>query len=91
MTVIQEIFLETDWDDINQARTARDQRAAQLQAQGLVCSYETLYRIHDGHRVFLLEAKPPESIESADHPPKRRIGTPRPKLGDRSSRRVEHR
>jgi hypothetical protein len=55
MKPIQDVFLETQWGDEETARQARDDRAAQLQAQGLVCNCENLYTV-DGYRVFLVEA-----------------------------------
>jgi hypothetical protein len=54
MQVIQETFLETDWEDEQAARAAQDARAEQLQVQGLLCRREDLYNVR-GDRVFLLE------------------------------------
>jgi hypothetical protein len=59
---IQETFLELDWEDADMAKQARDSRAAELQAQGLVCTCENLYNV-SGYRVFLLEAREAESVE----------------------------
>lgn len=64
MSLIQEVFLETDWDEVPQARAARDQRAAQLQAQGFVCACSTLQRATDGCQIFLVEAQSPEDLET---------------------------
>jgi hypothetical protein len=61
MKLIQETFLETDWEDEATARAERDARAEQLQAQGLVCTREDLDNVR-GDRVFLLEAAEPEAI-----------------------------
>lgn len=55
MKPVQEVFLETQFDDELAARQARDNRAAQLQAQGLLCTCEDLYTV-DGYRVFLVVA-----------------------------------
>jgi hypothetical protein len=71
MSLIQEIFLETDWDDVEQARATRDERANQLRAEGYTCTCITLYRITDGRRVFLVEAQHPSTLEP-DHKPSRR-------------------
>jgi hypothetical protein len=55
MKPVQEVFLETEWGDEDAARQARDDRASELQAQGLICNCENLYTV-DGYRVFLVEA-----------------------------------
>lgn len=77
--LLQEVFLESDWEDVAQARAARDQRANQLQAQGLICSFEDLFRATDGRRVFLLKAIPPQSIEVNDSPRPQPNSRPSPK------------
>ncbi|HEY9623160.1 MAG TPA: hypothetical protein V6C78_22580 [Crinalium sp.] len=96
MKPIQEVFLETEWGDEDAARQARDEKACELQAQGLICNCENLYTV-DGYRVFLVEAT---EAELEDAPPSRRdrySSTPRrserpvpksssPEQGDR----VEH-
>lgn len=85
MSLIQEVFVETDWEETHQARAARDERAAQLQAQGLMCSCTTLQRVTDGHYVFLVEAQEPEAMETEQKSTK---GKPsRPKTKNRSSRK----
>jgi hypothetical protein len=55
MKAIQDVFLETEWGDEDTACQARDARAAELQAQGLICNCENLYTVN-GYRVFLVEA-----------------------------------
>lgn len=55
MPVLQEAFLEIDWGGEEEAQQARDQRVAQLQEQGFICTYENLYNVY-GYRVFTLEA-----------------------------------
>jgi hypothetical protein len=59
MATIQEVFLESDWEDAREARQKRDERLAELQNQGLVCTPEDLYNIADGRRVFLVSAMSP--------------------------------
>ncbi|HSM81765.1 MAG TPA: hypothetical protein VLS96_08765 [Nodosilinea sp.] len=71
MSLVQEIFLETDWEDAEQAQAACHQRASELQAEGHTCTCLTLYRITDGRRVFLLEAQHPDTLEP-EHKPSRR-------------------
>jgi hypothetical protein len=71
MSLIQEIFLETDWDDAEQAWLACQERANQLKAEGHTCSCLTLYRATDGRRVFLVEAQHPDALEP-EHKPSRR-------------------
>ena len=90
MPLIQETFVETDWEEPIQAREARDQRAAQLQDQGWQCQCSTLYRVTDGRRVYLLEAREPEQIEVVDTRPKRKVAPrqPRPQ-GERRPRDFE--
>ncbi|HEY9737387.1 MAG TPA: hypothetical protein V6D06_13935 [Trichocoleus sp.] len=78
MAVIQETFVETDWEEPQQARSARDERAAQLQAQGWLCQCLTLYRITDGRRVFFLEAREPEQVEAIDVRPRKKVGPRKP-------------
>lgn len=90
MPQIQETFVETDWEEAAQARAARDQRAAQLQAQGWLCKCSTLYRITDGHRVFFLEAREPEQIEPLDQGPRKKAVPRQPKPpGERRPRDFE--
>jgi hypothetical protein len=60
--MISEVFREVDFDDPEEARQQRDLRVAVLQAQGLVCVAENLYRV-DGKRVYLLTADAPKSNE----------------------------
>lgn len=57
--MIQEAFVQIDWDEDN-AQQLRDQRVAELQAQGYECATQTLYRILDGMPVYILEAQLPE-------------------------------
>lgn len=66
-------FLEADWDDAIAARHARDARLLELQAQGLECRTENLFNILTNHRVYLVEATEPKSLE--------------PKLNDSRDRR----
>lgn len=80
--LLEEAFLESDFDDIAQAKQARSQRAAQLQAQGFHCSEETCFRVHDGRAVFILRAQPSDS--SPQQSIKQR--TPLPKLQSKRDR-----
>jgi hypothetical protein len=63
MKPIQETFLELDWEDADEARQARDARAEELQAQGLVCVLENLYNAVDGRQVFTVTATEAEKID----------------------------
>lgn len=63
MKPIQETFLELDWEDADEARQARDARAEELQAQGLVCVLENLYNAVDGRQVFMVIATEAEKID----------------------------
>ena len=61
MQPIAEAFLERTWDDdAEAARTARDQRAAQLQAAGYECACANLWNVA-GYRVYVLTAEPIET------------------------------
>ncbi len=60
MPTTSEAFLPPEWDEFESAISQRDQKAAQLSAQGLVCTCRTLYRITDGMPVYVVEASKPE-------------------------------
>ena len=63
---MQEAFVEIDMYE-GTARQQRDQRAAELQAQGYDCRCQTLYRVLDGMPVYLIEVQklePPETSRS---------------------------
>jgi hypothetical protein len=90
INLIQEVFLESDWEEASQARAARDERASQLQAEGLTCSCSTLYRITDGRKVFLVEAQTPED-EAAERQPSKRSSSPRRPRKDKGSKKVDYR
>lgn len=74
---IQEVFPELVWNDEIEAKAARDRRAAELQQQGYICVYENLFTVA-GHRVFLLKASLPESVEKLSSNPRVR-SVPRPR------------
>jgi RES domain-containing protein len=88
--LIQEVFLETDWDEAAQALAARDERASQLEAEGMTCSCTTLYRITDGRRVFLVEAQSPEDLEAERQPSRRNSSSRRPRK-DKGPNKIEYR
>ncbi len=81
-SVIQEVFLESDWQDEDEARAARDGRAEQLQAQGFVCICENLFTVA-GQRVFLLAADRSEAIVPVEAKPE---ATPQQRLTHRLKR-----
>jgi hypothetical protein len=62
--MVSEVFCEIDFEDAAAARQQRDLRIEVLQAQGLVCIAENLYRV-DGKRVYLLMADVPGENDSA--------------------------
>jgi hypothetical protein len=64
MAIISEAFSELDWDEPEMAQQQRDQRLAELTAQGMICSTELLYRISDGRRVYVVTAESPEPEQS---------------------------
>jgi hypothetical protein len=61
MTVIAEAFSELEWGEPELAQAQRDLRLAQLEAQGLICRAELLYRVMDGRRVYVVTAESPEA------------------------------
>jgi hypothetical protein len=80
--MISEVFCEIDFEDAEAARQQRDLRIEVLQAQGLLCIAENLYRV-DGKRVYLLTADVPREDKQAaaelpDRLPRRRDRTGRP-------------
>lgn len=92
MSMIEETFLEADWDDASAARTARDQRAAQLQELGFDCSCENLYTVF-GQRVFLLTADRPDPPvpNQAQPSEKPRRSVPNPKRSHSPQRHYQTR
>ena len=58
MPTLRQAFLPTAWDECESAIAQRDQSAAQLRAQGWVCTCLTLYRVTDGMPVYVVEASP---------------------------------
>jgi hypothetical protein len=96
MTPIQEVFTELDWDDSETARQKRDERIEALQATGLVCTAEDLYRINDGRRVFMLTAARPDPIsatstDDSDAPGSRAANRTRPQRRNDSQPRKRDR
>jgi hypothetical protein len=62
MSLIQEAFLETHWDDTSIAPHPCNIRKTELEAQGFICTTENLYNVN-GDRVFVLVATPPHATE----------------------------
>lgn len=54
MIPVQTSFPEIYFDTPEEARAARDEQAAQLEAKGIRCRRETLYRATDGRCVFVI-------------------------------------
>lgn len=65
MRFLEEIFLESDFDSHQSARKERDQRLAQLQAQGYECRAENLYTVHTGMQVLIVVAVPPAEVSDS--------------------------
>lgn len=61
MPTLSESFLPTHWDECESMMAQCQQKAAQLSAQGLVCTCLTLYRITDGMPVYVVDVETPES------------------------------
>jgi hypothetical protein len=58
--MIEEVFVETCWEEEAIVRARRDARLAELEVMGLRCRTEDLYRVPDWRRVFVVIAEPPE-------------------------------
>lgn len=76
MQPIQEIFLELDYDELEEALAARRTRLEELQSQGLICKAENLYN-GSGHRVLILNAsEPTPMVDPAERSDRRRQSRP---------------
>lgn len=60
--MIQDVFIETTWEDEDLVRQRRDARYEELVATGMDCRRENLYTV-DGRRVFVVIAIPPVEEE----------------------------
>jgi hypothetical protein len=87
--MISEVFCEIDFEDAAAARQQRDLRVEVLQAQGLFCVAENLYRV-DGKRVYLLTADAPRDKEQTAAAPLARA-QPRRDRPVRSTNKFERR
>lgn len=91
VVMIQEVFVETCWEEEAIARQRRDARRQELEATGMECQSEDLYTV-DGRRVFVVLAMPAGEFSVAKR--REREGTngtaasarttPRPRPGRRS-------
>lgn len=53
--MIQEVYVESTWQDAEAIQRQRDERYRELEASGYACQRKDLYRV-DGLRVFLVSA-----------------------------------
>lgn len=77
MKSFQTTFLEIDYETTEAARAARDEQAVQLEAQGVSCRRETLYRATDGRCVFVItmnETDTEDVKEAIAAPSAKRVG-----------------
>ena len=81
--MIQETFLEAEWDDAITARRERDARLTELQAQGFECKCEDLVNLMTNQRVFTLEATEVKQIEPRERRRLKEVDT-RPKRVNRT-------
>ena len=91
MKAIQTTFPEIHYETPEAARAARDEQVARLEAKGISCHRETLYRATDGRYVFVITINDTEDIKREMPEPVARqdnINKPR-KL--RNSYKVEYR
>lgn len=75
-----EIFPEKEFETESLARQSRDDRLAQLQAQGYDCSVENLQTIHTGHWVFVLRISEADSTQAPEDVPLAERSKPSPKV-----------
>jgi len=54
------VILETDYETLDEAIAAKDAQATDLTSQGIPFQQQTLYRLIDGARVFLITPIEPE-------------------------------
>jgi hypothetical protein len=82
MQAIQEVFLELDYEELEDALAARASRLKELQEQGWECKALNLYA-SSGHRVLLLQAQPPGAVmsltERTERRPQRQLKQRRPR------------
>ncbi|MBD3886868.1 hypothetical protein IFO70_35130 [Phormidium tenue FACHB-886] len=81
--MLQEVFLESDWEDAAHARQRRDARMEELQIQGLLCTAENLWNVQ-GYRVYLVVATR-DAPDIAQDSPRRERSQPQ---GDAAGRPV---
>lgn len=85
--MIQEVFIESPWEDEDTTRQRRDERYGELAAAGLECRRENLYTV-DGRRVFLVTATPVEEEAPAVQTTREKPTAPRLRTG-RPVRRIQ--
>lgn len=85
--VIQEIFIESTWEDAAMAQQRRDERYREWEAAGMDCQRENLYTA-DGRRVFLVTAEPVEPELSPEEISREKSAGPRLR-SNRAGRRVQ--
>jgi len=85
--MIQEVFIETPWEDESLTRERRDKRCEELTAAGLDCHRENLYTV-DGRRVYLVIAASAEEDTPKSAAPREKASAPRLRSG-RPVRRIQ--
>lgn len=94
MNSIQTTFPEIHYETLEEARAARDKQADQLEAKGVSCRRETLYRATDGRSVFVIAINNAEDLKRETPEPVARqdnINKPRKPRKPRNSYEVEYR
>ncbi|MEM9151434.1 MAG: hypothetical protein AAFY20_22745 [Cyanobacteria bacterium J06639_14] len=92
MKAIQTTFPEIHYETPEAARAARDEQVAQLEAKGVSCHRETLYRATDGRYVFVITINDTEDIQrEIPAPIARSDRATRPRKPRDTSRPVEYR
>ena len=66
------IFLETDFDTLEDAIATSQAQVAQLTQQGILFTQQVLFRATDGCRVFVINIEEPEDIQPQRGDPRRK-------------------
>ena len=92
MNAINTTFPEIHYETPEAARAARDEQVARLEAKGVSCHRETLYRATDGRCVFVITIHDTEDIKrEIPAPIARRERNNKPRKPRDASRQVEYR
>jgi len=78
MDSFSEVFLEQDWDDVEQVRQNALKRVAELKSQGFECTLGLFYNVLSGNRIYVVDAALPIESEPIQQKSKPRSHSKRP-------------